>query len=197
MVYSIEEHRHRFAAWAASTSASASKGHRFSVKEGKDILETVGLSQVFTIEEILKISDIDMWHQKCCTDVIKKSGKKKFTYGVAAKLVNCYLKARFICITSYKNKNIRELHPPIDRLLLRRLQEENPEFINSKFKEELSRAGETTGWKGRMFPAWSSFNKCQYLMVIKRIKDIFSKEIEGGFWKIEEYWQGHQDRKRS
>ena len=41
-IYEIEEHKHRFAAWAASRAASVN-GCRFSVEKGKAILEGIGL----------------------------------------------------------------------------------------------------------------------------------------------------------
>jgi hypothetical protein len=37
MIYSIEEHKHRFAAWAASRAANVNKC-RFRVEQGKKIL---------------------------------------------------------------------------------------------------------------------------------------------------------------
>ena len=45
MSYTLEEHKHRFAAWAAGLAASV-KGCRFSVERGKIILETSGLRNV-------------------------------------------------------------------------------------------------------------------------------------------------------
>jgi len=45
MPYSIEEHKHRFAAWAASRAASVN-GCRFTVEQGKGILEKSGVNDV-------------------------------------------------------------------------------------------------------------------------------------------------------
>jgi hypothetical protein len=40
--FCIEEHKHRFAAWAAARAA-ATKGVRFTVAQGKQVLEAIGL----------------------------------------------------------------------------------------------------------------------------------------------------------
>ena len=45
MSYSIEEHKHRFAAWAAVRAANVN-GCRFTVEQGKDILEKAGMNRV-------------------------------------------------------------------------------------------------------------------------------------------------------
>lgn len=42
MPYDIEEHKHRFAAWAAGRAASV-KRCRFTVEQAKAIIEAVGL----------------------------------------------------------------------------------------------------------------------------------------------------------
>ena len=43
-IYTIEEHKHRFAVWAASRASSV-KGCRFSVLQGKMIIENSKLKQ--------------------------------------------------------------------------------------------------------------------------------------------------------
>ncbi|MBE0440175.1 MAG: hypothetical protein IBX57_10550 [Gammaproteobacteria bacterium] len=45
MPYSIEEHKHRFAAWAAARAANVN-GCRFTVEQGKDILEKASMNSV-------------------------------------------------------------------------------------------------------------------------------------------------------
>lgn len=45
--YTIDEHRHRFAAWAASRAASVINC-RFSVEQGKKILEVAGIRHLIS-----------------------------------------------------------------------------------------------------------------------------------------------------
>ncbi len=87
------------------------------------------------------------------------------THGVAAKLINVYLKAIFVCGGHHDHQRVRVLHPPIDRLLLRNL-----------------------GWNN--IGPWSHFESNTYEEVI----DCIRKKIGTGqpVWKIEEYWPGFQ-----
>ena len=55
--------------------------------------------------------------------VVKKAAKFEglnFTHGVAAKLINVYLKSRFVCGGHHAHKRVHNLHPPIDAILLKR-----------------------------------------------------------------------------
>lgn len=44
-----------------------------------------------------------------------------FTHGVAAKLINCYLKSRLVCGRYHADARVKSLHPPIDAVILRTL----------------------------------------------------------------------------
>ena len=64
MSYRIEEHRHRFAAWAAS-SAAMLKGCRFPVATGKSILEQAGFDKISASPEQLPVaSEVDACHRE-------------------------------------------------------------------------------------------------------------------------------------
>lgn len=59
MLYTIEEHKHRFSAWAAVRGTKVN-GCRFSVKQAKEILEEVGLNQLIGNPNNLSVpQDID------------------------------------------------------------------------------------------------------------------------------------------
>ena len=93
-LYRIEEHSHRFAAWAAGRAASV-KGCRFSVEQGREILEGCGFTAGFSTPEHLPVtSAIDErhreWRVRACTLAHAKG--MKFTHGGSAKLINVYLK---------------------------------------------------------------------------------------------------------
>ena len=51
MPYTIEEHSHRLAAWAACRAASV-KGCRFEVKQGVEILEASGFTADFGVKDL-------------------------------------------------------------------------------------------------------------------------------------------------
>ena len=64
MEYTIDEHKHRFAVWAASRAASV-KGCRFSVEEGKKILEAAGMQLLISDPFNLPLpEDMDAVHRQ-------------------------------------------------------------------------------------------------------------------------------------
>jgi len=54
MEYSIDEHKHRFAAWAAGRAASVI-GCRFPVEEGKAILEKAEMNRLICSPDNLAV----------------------------------------------------------------------------------------------------------------------------------------------
>jgi hypothetical protein len=80
-----------------------------------------------------------------------------FTHGVAAKLINIYLKAGFVCGGHHLNDSVRALHPPIDRALLKELALRN--F-----------GGVRRFWNESMNIGWSKFDSDQYENVISKIR---------------------------
>jgi len=171
--YDINEHSHRFAAWAAATGASASPTCRFRVEEGKVILEAAGFDAgLCRLSQLPKPSQIDKVHAQWRKRVIAEARKRqlKFTHGIAAKLINLYLKARFTCGGHADHPNVASLHPPIDSLLLK--------AINTT----LPRAD-------RMPTAWSKFDGKNYQAVINSLRLI---KAGSPFWTIESRWQGYR-----
>ena len=169
--YDINEHSHRLAAWAAATGASASPKCRFRVEDGKAILEAAGFdARLCRPSQLPKPSQIDQVHVQWCKQVIAEARKRqlKFTHGIAAKLINLYLKARFTCGGYADHPNVAALHPPIDSLLLK--------AINTT----LPRAD-------RMPTAWSKFDGKTYKAVVKNLRLI---NAGSPFWTIEARWQG-------
>ena len=102
---------------------------------------------------------------------------KTFTHGVAAKLINIYLKAGFVCGGQDNDPRVQALHPPIDRLLL----------------EELYR-NDIGGLRGEWGQArkirWSKFTSKQYETVIASIRSALGVNVP--LWHIEKYWRGYQ-----
>lgn len=178
MKYTIDHHTHNFAVWAASTAASASRLCRFEVRTGKLILEGSGFTPEFTITRLPSPKNFDKIHAIWRTKIIaeaKKNGKE-FTHGVAAKLINCYLKSRFICAGNSKCKLIDHIHPPIDSLLLRELAKIEYGINNGKEWRTFEK------WR------WSKFTSQQYESVISTIKGVMK---EKPLWSIEQYWPMH------
>jgi len=179
MDYSIYEHKHRFAAWAASRAASVN-GCRFSVEEGKVILEDAGLKQLLvSADELPQPSSIDAAHNGWRINVIAAAKRQRlnFTHGVAAKLINIYLKAAFVCGGQHNNKRVKSLHPPIDSQLLDELYEQNV----GDLKRE---------WDQARKLRWSKFNSEQYENVIANVRLALGANVP--LWRIEKHWRGYQ-----
>ncbi len=181
--YSLHDHKHRFCAWAASTAAMASPKCKFSVEIGKKILESADVEE--SIQQIPKIKSqdkFDEWHKDMCNRLISKAKnfniKGSFTFGVAAKLLNCYLKSYFIDHLD----QFKFIHPPIDRELLKKLADND---IGEK----------KDFWRSKKNKGWSKFEEKDYSEIIKNIKETLNK-IDGSssLWKIEYYWVGYQSK---
>jgi len=176
--YGIERHSHLFAAWAAGRAAPA-KGYRFRVIQGREILEAAGFTEDFSgLQQLSAAADMDKKHRQWRGDIIQAAGTKglTFSHGVAAKLINIYLKSRFVCGGRHGNKLVRNLHPPIDRVLLTALAERN---IGGYAKE----------WRKARQTGWSKFTSEDYENLIAFIR----QSLKGKpLWKIEEYWAGNQ-----
>jgi hypothetical protein len=177
--YDILEHKHRFAAWAASRAAST-KTCRFNVLQGKNILEASGLKELLASPDLLpNPTEIDAKHREWRNAAIASAIAKDltgFSHGTAAKLINVYLKAAFVCAGHENHASVAALHPPIDSLLLDALYEGEVADLTDK-------------WAAARNARWSKFNSEQYEEVIAAIR----AAMPGiALWKIEDWWRGYQ-----
>jgi hypothetical protein len=178
MPYEIEEHKHRFSAWAAGRAASVN-GCRFKVERAQEIIEAVGLRQYIENSDTLPDAlTVDRQHESWREAVIVAAGQRNliFTHGIAAKLINIYLKAGVVCGGHHDHANISYQHPPIDKVLLNELG-------------NLNIGGFRREWRADSASGWSNFNSAQYQAVITRIRVAIPNTP---LWKVEQYWQGHQ-----
>lgn len=179
MPYTIDEHKHRFAAWAAARAASVN-GCRFSVEKGKSILEASGVHRLLVAAASLPPPHlIDTTHRKWRDTVIDSAQSEglNFSHGVAAKLINVYLKAGFVCGGQHNDVRVQALHPPIDRVLLAELSAHNV-------------GGFRRAWNEARGIGWSNFTSKQYEKVIMNIRTALGNNAP--LWEIEQYWRGYQ-----
>jgi hypothetical protein len=177
--YSIEEHKHRFAAWAAGRAATVN-GCRFKVEAAKNILEKSGMKEVArNIDNLPQPEDFDVFHKCWREDVIvaAKPLGLEFTHGVAAKLINIYLKSVYVCGENHAEPKVRAIHPPIDSVLLDDLYNQNIGDLKSE-------------WQKARKARWSKLTSNEYEDIIKAVQKVIPPSQ--GLWKIEEYWQGFQ-----
>jgi hypothetical protein len=178
VIYGIELHSHRFSAWAASRAASVNEC-RFKVKQGREILEGCGFNESFSNPDYLPDPpSVDEEHRKWRRKATELAAAKglSFTDGVAAKLINCYLKARFVCAGYSDHRKVAALHPPIDKLLLEELGAQN--F-----------GGNQKTWRRFSRDGWSKLNSDDYEKIISLIRQNLNGQP---MWAIEEHWVGYQ-----
>jgi hypothetical protein len=187
--YTVAQHRFTFASWAAATAARQSPLCRFSVKFGVGLLENAVLKSLSESPlHLPEARDFDAWHRDICNGLLTKAraateGKdaSQFTYGVIAKLVNCYLKGLFtinvdLIESELPQQKVNAIHPPIDRLLIAAIYELDADRVRRKF------------WLHNM--SWSKFDELQYFEVIDRLRE-FAAPYD--LWRVEAYWSGFQD----
>lgn len=172
--YTFVIHKHRFAAWAGATAASTSPLCRFKVSQAVALLENTTIARdVETKEKWKSAKFYDDWHRTVCDKIVLAAEKKQlegFSFGVAAKLVNVYVKAFALSeLNEYKY-----IHPPVDSILLNSLKKNN------------------FGGKGKFWGLykWSKLAREEYYELIQNLREsIGSSE---GLWTIESHWQGFQ-----
>lgn len=177
--YDIVEHKHRFAAWAGSRAAST-KTCRFDVSTGRAIIEAVGLHDLLAAPVLLptpeKIDEMhSVWRETAIFEAEAK-GLRCFGHGVAAKLINVYLRGAFVCAGHEWHPNVKALHPPIDSLLLNELY-------------RLDVGGLRATWKTARKQRWSMFDTPQYQRVIEAIRAVSDGRP---MWMVETHWRGFQ-----
>ena len=204
--YNLDFHKHILSKWAASRAASQSKGFKFSVELGSKLLlfgkkgsqasDQEFIDYIKQIENFNSQDDYDSWHHQTIvnmtsyTDELKQLLDKhnksfnNYTYGIAAKILNCYLKVFFL--ESFGNQKFADfIHPPVDAVLLKALRKEDKKLFN--FKNSIF-----TNIGVLKIPTWTRINENEYKMIIKLMKEFVSSKNQKGLWKIESFWIGHQ-----
>lgn len=182
MEYPLSEHRDKFCSWVASRAASA-PGCRFKVAQGQKLISAVGLRNLIDDPSRLpgpRFMDEEHWRWR--DDIIREAGKGRWElpHGVAAKLINVYLKAGLVVGGPAEDGPLAALHPPVDRTLLEGLAKND---VNGwkRFWSRMARFG------------WSKWDSDQYMEVINAIRSAVNGEP---LWKIEYYWPGSQGRRQ-
>jgi hypothetical protein len=175
MSYDLNEHRHRFAVWAA---ARASQRGFTTVENLRNALQATDIRRVLSNPESLQLSAVqfDDQHRNWCASIcssLSDSSIVNVTYGRAAKLVAVYLKATVIMGVGCDSSLGRNLHPPIDRILLKGLAASRS--VTSPHKAT---------WKS---VNWTQLDQTAYDELIGQLRRVIPNGAP--FWTIEEYWQ--------
>jgi hypothetical protein len=177
MCYDIHIHQHRFAAWAACRAASTRK-RSFNVSDGAGWLASAGLNPDFQIESIPEnLNGFDKWHRDMRARLVRDS-EKNLSHGQAAKLINCYLKARFLNSLSAETPAMVVAHPPIDAVLLSAILKAN---LLDRRKAKKLRDLRGVGWSN-----WKAKDYKDAIDILRKVNG------DQPFWMIEKHWRGYQ-----
>ena len=203
MRYDIDEHKHRFAVWTAGRAyARGGTGGGYSVANAKRLIEESGLSAIKTPDQLPEPEGMDQFQYDRIEALIKASeplryihGKTKLslpflcTYGRAQKLVNIYLKTKFVCAGHHHHPSVRVLHPPLDRVLLQALvsfcHAHRHDETLADFRAEFQAARAPKGI------SWTEFDKEAYRAFIDAIKTL---QRGKPLWAVEEHWKPEREQ---
>ena len=172
--YSLPEHRHRFAVWAAARAAQ--RGFT-TVDELRGALEATDLRRSISGPEALELrsADFETMHRRWCASIcatLAGRGIPGASYGRAAKLVAVYLKATVLMGEGAASPLARYMHPPIDRTLLQNLA--SAPRIESPHK---------AGWH---VTSWTRLSEPSYYELVEQLRAVLPAGMP--FWMLEEYW---------
>lgn len=176
----------QFAIWTAATAAKSSarqgkyiKGttikRTFATADIEEIATDSGLTKL-TVQEIGKYSmeEYDDLHTEMCESIMRHAMKRNIslTYGIAAKIVNVYIKTISINLGKNEYPVLRYIHPPVDRRILTNI---GAAFKNSPF------------WRKNSKKAWTKLSKDEYMDIINSMRKL-PIVIKHGLPATEFYW---------
>jgi hypothetical protein len=174
MIKDLNIIQHRFAAWAAASAARVSPKCRFRAADGVAILEGLGFGPGYGKPDKLPLpSRFDDQHRKWREKAIRlaKGRRIRMSHGVAAKLINVYLKSRFICGGHADHPKVAALHPPIDSILLKSLADKNA-------------GGFGPAWRALARRRWYNLDPDSYEVAIGCLRNSFQPA-----WVAEKMWK--------
>jgi hypothetical protein len=172
--YTIEEHRHRYAAWAAAAASRRGFADNASIVS---VLDSSSLrrSLVDSPRNWPKTAtEYDKFHKREARGLIRKfknAGYPNVTYGRVAKMIAIYVKTIVVMGVHHRSPMARVAHPPIDRILLQVLS--RIPLANSLRK--LCRK-----------TAWTKLDEKRYFELISELR--LSGPAEPAFWQLERHW---------
>lgn len=167
MEYTLSEHKHRFSIWTAARAVQRSWTTTYNISKVIQLLDLQDFVNNF--KDITHQQEFDNLHMKWCDRIINEFRVLNIiaSYGRAAKIIAIYLKTSIIMGTLDDDKQVRFIHPPIDRILLKNLPNDIVEF-NSIRKLN-----------------WTQLDKKVYWDLVHTIRT----QLGMFDWRLEVYWR--------
>lgn len=163
IIYTIEDHIHNYAVWAAARAVQR------NFTDTKSIQAAIDKTELKTFVDCNREMTNDLFDEFHCATARKIIDFLSFknidtTYGRAAKIIAIYLKTAVII--RYSQCSIAKIaHPPIDNILLTRLNKAHPDMGLCGIK-------------------WTQLDEKSYFNIINKLRTL---NLDC-FWQIEEYW---------
>ena len=174
MPYDLQEHRHRFAVWAAGRAAQRGLPQG-SIPILREALEHCGIREYLSAKSSASISSsmFDRVHRAWCRSILRSlEHLRGATFGRAAKLVAIYAKT-VVTLGCEKNRSLAgAIHPPIDGILLSKMARCS-ELLSPHKKE----------WKDIR---WTKLGEEEYYELINQLRDCLKSGEP--FWMLERHW---------
>jgi hypothetical protein len=172
--YGIDEHRHRFAVWAAARAAQRGFTKVDSLRKA---LESCGVREFLASRDVESIDEhgFNDLHGSWCSKIMEyliHQGISNVTFGRAAKLLAIYLKSVVVLGPAHGSRLSNIAHPPIDGILLSNL---------SRSKDLVS--PHKVDWATIR---WTKLGKEDYYKLIAELRAVLPGQLP--FWRLEEYW---------
>lgn len=112
-------------------------------------------------------NDFDKWHEKTCTEIIKKAKelkilKEEFTYGHAQKWLNMTLKYMWLLGILSNKFDINDLHIPLDNFIFQAIKEDiRMDEKTNTLKNQISVLNKNEQYQYKR-TAWSKLSKDDY-----------------------------------
>jgi hypothetical protein len=184
MSYSLDEHHHRFATWAAARAAQRGLGGG-TLALLQQAIEVCGVvDAVETDSSDWTAASYDEAHAEWCravVDELERAGVERATFGRAAKLIAIYVKSRVILAGGHESALGCVAHPPIDEIVLKALA------ADPRFDAEHRRL-----WRAIR---WTQLDEGGYRTIIESFRA--ERLHEPAFWMVERYWAPDRTSKKT
>lgn len=172
MDYNFQEHLHNYSVWTASRASQRGFTTTENIASAINKTELQGFA---TLKSILP-EEFNTFHRRTSKIIIEEIEKKgiKTSYGRAAKIIAIYLKTAVIIKNSGQGNLAKVIHPPIDNILLKNLNQAHKELKLGNIK-------------------WTYLNQKDYYNLIYKLRTLDFDY----FWELEEYWNPTNNSKRN
>jgi hypothetical protein len=169
--YTIEVARQRFSLWAACRAAQAGSAKARRSQFIAALLECGVVAWIadpknHTADLQTYNGHFDTWVtnvQRC----LEEQHRKPVMYGVAAKLVSTYLKSVFVLTGSERTPLAAHMTPPIDSVLLKKVDAVHKTRLSARFK-------------------WQKLTRQEYQEVVRELRRVNGS---APLWHLEQYWE--------